>query len=180
MQLNKRRERRKKKKKNNLSRQKEKTPFLLPTAPSWSIEETADNWVQDSSPGTLVPLAFRRAGEGAGNRWRAGDVWPELPVDSLDWLASLKMRSTWCWWKLKNPASPACWVSDSRAPKQIVFPFPVDPCEPFGSAWFACGDRAGNGGKFPLGTSLSEPSPSFLAGPPSPSRRETRKHSCQS
>ena len=130
MELNKRKSRRGKKKPTNLSRLKGKTKFLLPAAPSWSRERRLTAGSRKVVQAPWGHMGFRMASEGAGARWRDGHVWWQLPVHSLDFLASLKMRSTWCWLELKNPTSPACRVSDSRAPEQIVFPFPADPCEP--------------------------------------------------
>lgn len=68
-------------------------------------------------------------------------------------------------------------MSDSRVPEQIVFPFHADLCELLCSAWFAHGDRAGNGstGFFLAPSCQSHPQPS--QGAPSSRRRETEKHS---
>lgn len=113
--------------------------------------------------------------EWAGTRCRArGFVWLELPVDILDSLASLKVRSSWCWLKLKTPTSPACWASDSRAPEQIVFPFHADPVNSLAQR----GSPTGTGLVMEAQVSswhLAVRAIPSIPAPPSPSRRGTEK-----
>lgn len=96
MELNKRKSRRGRKKKKQPICQdlKGKQNFccLLPLAEAWRRRLTAGSRKVVQAP--WGHMGFRMASEGAGARWRDGHVWWQLPVDSLDFLASLKMRST--------------------------------------------------------------------------------------
>lgn len=64
-------------------------------SPAEATESDVDNGVQNSCPATWVLSSHQEGKRGMGrDQVESQGVWPELPVDILDSLASLKRRSS--------------------------------------------------------------------------------------